>query len=567
MSKVANGADALFEVFKRWGIRRVFTCPGSTEAAFLNGSLSHPEIDVILTTHESVAVSMADGLSRVTREPSVAYLHANVGLANGIAHLYAAHIARSPVVVINGLKPRSIANRAAFTTAHDTRDFVRQYVKWDWEVLRREAIAEDINRAFKISTTSPRGPTWVGIAQDLLESRGEITVPDRDRYIVRSNVRPGPTAIEEAARMLGDAKRPLLVAGDDVARAEASDEMVALSERLGAPVVAEDRWSLESLSFPTDHPNYLGTYRPGSYVVTQADAIFFAGARAFTEFEPSGSPAIPPSARVIHLHSDAREIAKIYGVDVSLVGDAQVTLNDLLFRLESTGVASAATSEYLRAAREEREQQKGQRIGLHPSEEGPIQVPALVDSLLELSDEQTIIVDDSTTSRTALLDAFNGKRLRPLYTSSSGSLGWAMGAALGIKLGAPGQPVVAFVGDGVFQFGLPALWAAEHYGIAVTYVVVNNQSYAAVGAALERYLGRTLSPAQFPVMDISGPKIASISEGFGVHGIRIDRLSDFKPAFERARDREGPTVIEVMTDTTVLGPPYRPLAKGREGAG
>ena len=107
-SVAPDGAAALFEVLRGWGVERVFTCPGSTEVAFLDASLRYPDVAVTLTTHESVAVAMADGYARVTGRPAVAYLHTNVGLANGLAHLGAARLARSPVVVLNGLKTTRI---------------------------------------------------------------------------------------------------------------------------------------------------------------------------------------------------------------------------------------------------------------------------------------------------------------------------------------------------------------------------------------------------------------------------------------------------------------------------
>ena len=169
--------EALVDVDRDWGADRLFTCPGSTEAAVLDALVERKDVELVLTTHEGVAVSMADGLARATRRPSVAYLHANVGLTNGLANLYAAQLAYSPVVVLNGIKASSIQARQGFTTAPRMRDLVHQYVKSDWQSLTTEAIPEDVNRAFRTETTEPAGPGWVGLAQDLLESTAEVPVP------------------------------------------------------------------------------------------------------------------------------------------------------------------------------------------------------------------------------------------------------------------------------------------------------------------------------------------------------------------------------------------------------
>ena len=129
-----------------------------------------------------------------------------------------------------------------------------------------------------------------------------------------------------------------------------------------------------------------------------------------------------------------------------------------------------------------------------------------------------------------------------------------MGAALGIAMGMPDRHVAAVLGDGVFQFGLPALWSAARSGLPVTYVVMNNQSYAAVGAALRRFGGVAVEQQQFPGVDIAGPRIADISTAFGVPGQRVDTLADLRERLDAASAVDHPTLIEVMTDPSQFGP-------------
>ena len=129
-----------------------------------------------------------------------------------------------------------------------------------------------------------------------------------------------------------------------------------------------------------------------------------------------------------------------------------------------------------------------------------------------------------------------------------------MGAALGIKLAAPWDEVLTVVGDGVFQFGIQALWTAAHYAIPVIVVVLNNESYAAVKAALERFGGEAAARREYPASDIPAPRIAEIARGFGAFGRRVERLAELAPALAAAWDHAGPAVIEVMTDPRDLGP-------------
>ena len=138
--------------------------------------------------------------------------------------------------------------------------------------------------------------------------------------------------------------------------------------------------------------------------------------------------------------------------------------------------------------------------------------------------------------------------------STSGSLGWGMGAALGIKMGMPTRPVAAVLGDGVFQFGMPALWTAARYNVPVTYIVMNNQSYAAVGAALRRFGGQAVARGRFPGVDIAGPRIADVSSAFGVPGQRVQSLAELRESLAATRGVDHPTLIEVMTDPSDFGP-------------
>jgi benzoylformate decarboxylase len=552
-----TGAMAIFEVLRGWGVRYVFTCPGSTEAAVLDASLSYPEIAVITTTHESVAVAMADGYARATGQPTVAYLHANVGLTNGLAHLSAAQRAYSPVIILNGLKPTRIQSRGGFTTATAMRDFVRQYVKWDWQSLSAEAIGEDINRAFKVAMTQPQGPTYLGIAQDLLATQTPVPVPDTARYQVTARTRPDPDQIAAAAQLLAQASRPLIIAGDEVTQSQAYSEIAALAEHLDAPILVVDRTTLESRAFPAQHSHYIGPYLSTLPVVNTADVIMLAGARTLIEFDWKQKPALPPTTPLVHLCSDAAEVAKIYPTDVPLVGNAKLALTDLLAALSQQPLSnSTPRQDFLRQARASYLEalQQADEAAAHQQTIIPIRVPALMQALGQCLNPHTSIVADAVTSTAAVLTHVMPGIDGNLYTTASGSLGWGMGAALGVKLAHPDEEVIAVIGDGVFQFGIQALWTAAYYHIPVIFIVINNQSYAAVKSALYRSNGDAAKQHLFPATDISGARIADIARGFGASGLQIERLADLAPALQSVRKQAGPAVIEVMTDPDDVGP-------------
>ena len=195
-----DGAHAIFEVLRDWGVDLLLTCPGSTEAAVLDASRENPDMRTILVTHESIAVAAADAYGRLTGKPAVAYLHANVGLANGVAHLSCAALTRSPVVVLNGIKSTVIGNRGGFTTAPYMTDHVRQYTTYAKVALRSDGIADDLTRALAAATADPGGPVYLGLPQDLVEAQTPLTLPDAKRRRVASRRRPDPAAVALAAR-------------------------------------------------------------------------------------------------------------------------------------------------------------------------------------------------------------------------------------------------------------------------------------------------------------------------------------------------------------------------------
>ncbi|MFW3169565.1 thiamine pyrophosphate-binding protein [Geodermatophilus sp. CPCC 206100] len=531
---------ALLDVVRDWGATRLFTCPGSTEAAVLDALVDRRDVELVLTTHEAVAVSMADGLARATRRPSVAYLHANVGLTNGLANLVAAQLAYSPVVVLNGMKPAVVQSRRGFTTAPQMRELVAQYVKSDWQSLRTESVPEDVNRAFRTAVTEPAGPVWVGLSQDLLESTAEVPVPDVAAFRFDSRTAPSAGAVQHAAALLTSAERPVLVAGTEVGRADAVGGLVRLSELLGAPVLHEDRRGFERPGFPTDHPHFRGQYDVGHPLVQEADLLVVLGARMFNEFERSSHPPVPPGLPVVHSHPDARHVASTYGVAVGLVGDQGLVLQALLAALPDAPprIVPSLPPAPARPARPAGD-------GLRPADVVGVLTEAL---------RGTALVGDATTAGGILQQAACQTGPDDYFGSTSGSLGWGMGAALGIAMGMPGRRVAAVCGDGVFQFGLPALWSAARSGLPVTYVVLNNRRYAAVGAALRRFGGRAVEEATFPGVDIAGPRIAEISTAFGVPGERVDTLPALRDSLDRAARADTPTLIEVMTDSADFGP-------------
>lgn len=530
-----NGAQVLLETLRAWDVRYVFSCPGTTEVPLLDALVDEADIEFVLTTHESVAVAMADGYARTTGRPGVAYLHTNVGLTNGLAHLYAAQVARSPVVVLTGVKPTATLPHRALTTVPDIRGLARPFCRHDWQTLRPDALGDDLHRALHAATRPPEGPAFLAVPQDMLTA--EAGVPARPPGGAPIRQGPDPAGVARAAELLGTARRPVIIAGEEVARRSASPELAVIAERIGAPVFGESRRDLERTAFPTTHPYYAGLFDTSSRVLAECDVLFLAGSPTFLEFGPDRGDLVLPGAALVHLGEDPHEVGHRFATRVALAGDAHLALTALRERIgDRPGPADPAFRD--RAVRERRHARPGtgEAIGPHGA------AVAIADAV----GTGNIVVADAVTTTEPLLDALRRERPGTFFASAGGSLGWGMGAALGVQLANPDDRVVAVVGDGVSQFGLPALWTAVRYGLPVTYVIVNNACYAAVRSGLRRYHGRAHEEGRYPLTDIAGPHLARVAEGFGAHARRVTRRERLPAALRAAIDDPAVSVVEIM---------------------
>ena len=550
-----DGAHAIFNMLRDWGIDLLFTCPGSTEAAVLDASLDYPDVRVILTTHEAIAVSAADAYARVTGKPAIAYLHANVGLANGIAHMTCAWNAHSPLIVLNGVKSTAISNRDGFTSSPFQQDMIRQLVKRSRIALTTNGIVGDLTRTLQAVVEEPTGPAYLGLPQDLMEGPVSAPIPSAAQSRFAAKRRPDPDAVAAAARALAAGRAVTIVAGSEIAFAAGAREALDdLADRLQAAVVIEDRRTFQATGVRGDHPAFAGTYALNNPAVAEADVLLYAGMWSFVEFEEVRGPFQPADARIIHLSSDPAQIAKLAAVDVPLAGNAELGLRDLLAALGTPGPSTARAAHRSSAIAAHRKAVDERRAKTRAAySDAPIMPTTLVEALNEYLPRDCFIVNDAVTTSSYLADAVIPDSHREVIASGGGSLGWGMGAAIGVKLARPEARIVQVIGDGSFQFGIQALFTAEQLQLPITYIVVDNVAYAAVRAALKRYR-KGERVADYPASDLRGPDLALISRGFGAAAETVDTIADLKGALERSFAVDGPSVIVVKTDKTHTGP-------------
>jgi len=552
MAQEKIASQAYLEVAAAHGVEYVFGLPGTSGQEFIGTIADQEKIRFILALHETCVVSMADGHARVTGRPQLAQVSTLPGSCNAVGALYDAYRDRSPVIVTSTTVDTRIAGRDSHTEGKDLVEMTKQFTKWSAEVHRADRIPEFLNRAFKVAATPPTGPVYLALPSNLLgEPIGmENPVAERSRVIPR--IGADPEALEEAAKLLAAAKRPVIVAGSGIAKSGASEELIKFAETVGAPVVMEPRYSF--LSFPTDHPqSFQIAERQPSFnlpVWGEPDLLFAIGCRLIREYRYLPDRVIKEETRCIHIEEDPWEIGKVFPVDVGIIADPRSALRALLEIYPRVAADANGRNERLELINNAQQHIKVElenrtRQGWDAT---PINTARLVRTMDRLIEKDALIVNESPTSKDILMANFRFSAARSYFSNSSGGyLGWGLGAAIGAKLASPRRRVVACLGDGCAMFGLQGLWTLAKYRVPLTVVVFNNRAYMAVKNQFRGSEERVRIAAEMGA-EITGPDLnfARLAETFGIHGQRVEQPDVIEPALKRALEQNGPALVDVV---------------------
>jgi benzoylformate decarboxylase len=495
---------------------------------------------------------MADGHARVTGRPQIAQVSTLPGSANSVGALYDAFRDRSPVIVTSTNVDTRIDGRDSHTEGKNLVEMTKQFTKWSAEVHRADRIPEYLNRAFKVASTPPTGPVYLALPSNLLGEPIAVANPQAERSKITPRIAGDPDALAEAAKMLAQAKRPLIVAGSGIAKAHATEELVKLAETVAGPVVMEPRYSF--LAFPTTHPqSFQIAERQPSFDLPlwgEPDVIIAIGCRLIREYRYLPEPVIKPATRCIHIEEDPWEIGKVFPVDVGIIADAKSALKTLVEIYPKVAPVPEVTAERLEVIRKAKAQANAEiESRVTKGWNGvPINASRLARAMDHLLDKNLLIVNESPTSKDLLMANFHFSPGRDYFSNSSGGyLGWGLGAAIGAKLASPKRRVVACLGDGSTMFGLQGLWTLAKYRIPLLVVVFNNRAYMAVKNQFRGSEERIRIAAEMGA-EIAGPEInfARLAETFGIFGERVEHPDAIEPALKRALEQNGPALVDVV---------------------
>ncbi|HEV3005832.1 MAG TPA: thiamine pyrophosphate-dependent enzyme, partial [Pirellulales bacterium] len=415
----------------------------------------------------------------------------------------------------------------------------RPWTKWAAEVERVADLPTALRRAIQTALTPPSGPVFLSLPIDLQMELAELDVSTAPMPDAR--VRPPVDALRQAARLLAEAKNPAILSGSRVVEADAVSQVVAVAERLGAPVFTESGTTHGRLGFPANHGLYgqaLPLWAPEVRErLAEFDVLLVVGMdllRLYVYFEPAR--AIPEHIRLIHLDQDAWQLGKNYRTEVGLIGDPQAGLTELDALLANAMSPNATHTarrrgEARRAVHDERQQRLWQRARQEVVER-PLTPLGLMSSLARILPDDVAVIEEAVTTTNTYFERLGALRNTTGYFAHRGwALGWGLGCAIGVKVAWPQRPVLALVGEGAAMYGIQGLWTAARYRIPVTFVVPNNAQYQILKVGAQQLSLPAALRSEFEGCDLNVPEIdlVGLARSLGVEAHRItepDELSD-----------------------------------------
>lgn len=549
-----TGRQALLALLRQEGVDTLFGNPGTTELPLMDEMSSDRSIRYVLGLHEGSVLAMADGYAQAGQRLGVVNLHAAPGLGNALGMLYDAQRAGSPVLVTAGQHDQSFTLTEPVLWA-DLPVIARPFVKWSGEVRRFEDLPRAVHRAAKVALTPPTGPVFLSIPGDVLMAEGELDLGDATR--IGPGMRGDDEAIDRAVALLAQAERPLLIAGDAVAQANALTEMAEFAELLGAPVYLEG--AANAVTFPASHPLFMGTMGrlvPGlRRLLDRHDVLFSVGGDLFSLSLPSDVELVPPGLRTIHLDNDPWEIGKNAPVEIAIQGSVQATLPEIARRLRKhlgeAGLVRTSARRVTVAAAAAQSREAMREAARKERDLVPIRAPALMEALSRLLPDEVTIVEEALSSRGQIREFMRNDRPHSFFSMRGGGIGWGLPAAVGVKLAQPDRPVLALIGDGSTMYSCQALWTAEHESLGgLVFLVLNNGGYRILKQRTRDLRGFSAQTGHYLAMDLESPAIdyQALARTYGMEGQRVRSVAELETILPRMLRAARPVLIEAMMD-------------------
>ena len=536
------GAEALMRSLVMEGVEIIFGYPGGAIMPIYDELYKYRDkLKHILTRHEQGATHCAQGYARTSGKPGVVFATSGPGATNLITGLADALIDSTPIVCITGQVPFPLLGTDAFQET-DVIGISMPITKWNTQVTKASELAKSISKAFYIAKSGRPGPVLIDITKNAQFEEFDF------EYSFCTGIRsykPVPVSteesLEEAAAIINQAKKPYILFGQGIVLGNAERELKEFIEKSGIP----SAWTILGLSaLPTNHPLNVGmlgmhgNYAP-NVLTNEADVIIAIGMR-FDDRVTGRLDKYVPNAKVIHFEIDPSEINKNVHADVAILGDAKDSLKRILPLIEKR------THHKWRNQFKELSKLEKKKIidrDLSPNKE-KITMGEVIHQINKQTNGDSIIVTDVGQHQMVACRYTHFTQSKSNITSGGlGTMGFALPAAIGAKMGAPERQVIAIIGDGGFQMTIQELGTIFQNQTAIKILILNNDYLGMVRQWQELFFD-----SRYSATEMVNPNFVKITEGYGIKAKMVSDRSELEASIKEMLDFSGPYLLEVKVE-------------------
>lgn len=534
-----TGSEILWATLEGEGVREVFGYPGGAILPAYDALRKFP-IRHILVRHEQGAVHMADGYARASGKVGVAVGTSGPGATNMVTGMATAMLDSIPVLCITGQVSSKVLGSDAFQEV-DITGITLPVTKHNYLVTRAEDLAPVIREALLVARSGRPGPVLIDITKDAQQATAEFDFagaaprPYRPHPMLRAE----SESVLKAAEMIRTAKKPVILAGHGIIQSGARSQVIALAERLQIPVAS----TLLGLGgFPASHPLSLGMMGMHgeawvNQAIQQSDLLIACGMR-FDDRVTGSLATYAVNAKKIHIEIDPAEINKNVKVDVALIGDLAEVLEAVLPHLSARG-----SSKWVREVNAMKGECAVRDIQNLP-DTGHLYAAHVMHDLWHATGGKAIVATDVGQHQMWEAQYYKHEDPRTLITSGGlGTMGFALPAGIGAKVGQPEKEVWIIAGDGGFQMTAAELSTIAQENLDVNIAIVNNGYLGMVRQWQEFFYDKNYESS--PILS---PDFVKLAEAHGIPGVTVRTRGEVLPAVQTARERKGPFLINFMVE-------------------
>jgi len=531
-----TGAQILCEGLVKEGVDIIFGFPGGAVIPLYDTLPQYPQLRHILVRHEQGAAHAADGYARTTGKVGVCFATSGPGATNLVTGIANAYLDSVPVIAVTGQVRRDFIGRDAFQET-DITGITLPITKHNYLVMDVNHLPIVIKEAFHLARTGRPGPILIDIPRDVFMDQTEFSYPEKvDLPGYKPTLQGHPAQVKKAAKMINEAKRPVIIAGRGVNISRAYGELAYLAETAQIPVLTT---LLGVGCFPESHALSYGMAGMhgmvyANFAIENADVLIAIGMR-FDDRVTGKISAFAPHAHIIHIDIDPAEIGKNVRVDVPIVGDVKLVLQAL-----NKQVTKKSRLDWINQVDDWRRD--------HPSidirDDDGLLPQYVVRQIYEITRGEAIIVTGVGQHQMwAAQHYWFDKPNRLVSSGGLGAMGFGLPAALGAQIGCPDTTVWCIDGDGSFQMTIQELATIVQEQVPVKIAIINNGYLGMVRQWQELFYKR-----RYVATPISCPDFVKIADGYGIPALRVKQRQEVAPAIKQAMTHNGPFLIDFMVE-------------------